>query len=165
MHKQRQFCAPSSSDLCTFALFSTEESERLNDGNGAILSYKQIVAPVLSEWLYGGIGEKSIGYPRKVYRVFSDRTKQTLRSLPSSTPFPSYKRSDTSHPSPHFLRTNTAFPPILGSDSVGEMRGRIGRNGAADREGRRGYLGFSGYLLSFNRRLICGKSADGSLSN
>ena len=67
------------------------------------------------------------------------------------------------------------------------MGRRVGRDRAADREGWGGgtggtgrrngrdgeffpsggfvYFGFSGYLLSFNRRLICGKSADGSLSN
>ena len=38
-------------------------------GNGAVLPYDQIVAPMLSEGMYGGIGEKSIEYPRKVYRV------------------------------------------------------------------------------------------------
>ena len=45
-------------------------SERLYDGNGAVLPYKRIVAPMLFERLYGGIWKKSIGYPRKVYRVF-----------------------------------------------------------------------------------------------
>ena len=52
---------------------------------------------MLSERLYGGIGEKSIGYPRKVYRVFSDRTIHPLRSLPSPL---------------RYLRTNDPFPPI-----------------------------------------------------
>ena len=47
-----------------------EKTELLYDENGAELPYNQIVALVLSERLYGGIGEKSIGYPRKVYRVF-----------------------------------------------------------------------------------------------
>ena len=42
----------------------------LHVGNGAVLPYNQIVAPMPSERLYGGIVEKSIGYPRKVYRVF-----------------------------------------------------------------------------------------------
>ena len=44
-------------------------SEWWYDENGAVLPYKRIVAPVLCERLYGGIGKKSIGYPRKVYRV------------------------------------------------------------------------------------------------
>ena len=44
-------------------------SERLYNGSGAVLPYNQIVAPKLSERLYGGIREKSMGYPRKVYRV------------------------------------------------------------------------------------------------
>ena len=38
--------------------------------NGAVLTYEQIVDPMSFEWLYGGVGEKSIEYPRKVYRVF-----------------------------------------------------------------------------------------------
>ena len=46
--------------------------ERLYDGNGAVLPYKQIVAPMLSEGMYGGIRKKSIEYPRKVYRVFPE---------------------------------------------------------------------------------------------
>ena len=41
------------------------------------------------ERLYGGIGEKSIEYFQKVYRLFSDRTVQTLSYLPSPAPFPS----------------------------------------------------------------------------
>ena len=40
--------------------------------SGAVLPYEQIVAPMLSEGMYGGIGKKSIGYPRKVYRVFPE---------------------------------------------------------------------------------------------
>ena len=47
-------------------------AERLNDGSGAFLPYEQIVAPMSSERLYGGIREKSIGHPRKVYRVFPE---------------------------------------------------------------------------------------------
>ena len=42
----------------------------LYDGNGAVVPYKQIAAPMQSEVMYGGVREKSIGYPRKVYRVF-----------------------------------------------------------------------------------------------
>ena len=53
-------------------LFSSEETERLYDESGAVLPYNQTVAPMLSERLYGGIWEKSIGYPRKVYRVFPE---------------------------------------------------------------------------------------------
>ena len=41
-------------------------SERLYNGSGAVLPYNQIVAPKLSERFYGGVGGKSIGYPRKV---------------------------------------------------------------------------------------------------
>ena len=74
---------------------------------------------MLSERFYGGIGEKSIGYPRKVYRVFSDRTVHPLHSLPSSAPFPSYNRSvfthllpQNPHPPLRYLRTNDSFPPI-----------------------------------------------------
>ena len=56
--------------LRTCALYSIEEVERLYGVDRAVLPYDQIVGPMLSERLYGGIGEKSIGYPRKVYRVF-----------------------------------------------------------------------------------------------
>ena len=70
-------------------------------GNGETLPCKQIVAPKLSEGMYGGIGGKSIEYPRKiyrvsekslesffqkVYRVFSDRTIQTICYLQSPAP-------------------------------------------------------------------------------
>ena len=41
----------------------------MNDEDGAVLPYKRIVAPMPPERLYGGIGEKSIEYRRKVYRV------------------------------------------------------------------------------------------------
>ena len=41
-------------------------------GNGAVLQCDQIVTPMLSERLYGGIGKKSIEGPRKVYRVFPE---------------------------------------------------------------------------------------------
>ena len=58
--------------LRTFALLSSEGAEQLYDGNGAVLPYDQIIAPIPSEPLYGGIGEKSIEYPRKVYRVFPE---------------------------------------------------------------------------------------------
>ena len=47
-------------------------SEGMNDENGAFVPYNHIVAPMLSERLYGGIRKKSIGYPRKVYRVFPE---------------------------------------------------------------------------------------------
>ena len=57
--------------LRTFALFSTEVAEQLYDGIGAVVPYKRIVSPMLSERLYGGIREKSIEYFQKVYRVFS----------------------------------------------------------------------------------------------
>ena len=59
-------------DPRTIALLSAEEAERLYDGNRAVLPYNQIVAPMLSERFYGGVWEKSIEYPRKVYRVFSE---------------------------------------------------------------------------------------------
>lgn len=54
----------------TFVPFSAEGTVRLYDGNGAVLPYEQIVVPMLSERLFGGVWEKSIGCPRKVYRVF-----------------------------------------------------------------------------------------------
>ena len=54
------------------------------DGNRAVLPYNQIVAPILSERFYGGVWEKSIEFSEKVYRLFSDRTVQTIRYLPSS---------------------------------------------------------------------------------
>ena len=44
----------------------------MNDENGAVFPYNQIVAPMLSEGMYGDIGEKSIEYPRKIYRVFPE---------------------------------------------------------------------------------------------
>ena len=47
-------------------------SEWLYYEDGAVLPYDQIVGPKMSERLYGGIGEKSIGYRRKVYRVFQE---------------------------------------------------------------------------------------------
>ena len=112
-----------------------------SDGNEAMLPYKRIVAPMLSERLYRGIGEKSIGYPRKVYRVFpeslqsipkksieysekvyrvfSDGTVQRIRYFPSSAPVPSYKRSVPSHSLPQYhlsfatcLRTDAPSPPM-----------------------------------------------------
>ena len=47
-----------------------------------------------SDRSYGGIWEKSIGYPRKVYRLFSKHTVQTIRSLPSPNPLPLILRSE-----------------------------------------------------------------------
>ena len=47
-------------------------TERLSHTIKSFLQYDQIVAPVLSEQLHGGIWKKSIGYPRKVYRVFPE---------------------------------------------------------------------------------------------
>ncbi len=38
----------------------------------SIVPYIQIVTPMPCECLCGGIGKKSIGYPRKVYRVFPE---------------------------------------------------------------------------------------------
>ena len=49
-----------------------EKTELLYDGIGAVRQCDRIVTPKLCERLYGGIGEKSIGYPRKVYRVFPE---------------------------------------------------------------------------------------------
>ena len=84
-HAPPQHYTPSPTKLCTNSAnsahlhqatyvrshsFLTEESERLNDGNGAVLPCKRIVSPMQFERLYGGIGKKSIEYPRKVYRVF-----------------------------------------------------------------------------------------------
>ena len=107
-------------------------------GKGAVLPYEQIVAPMLSEGMYRGIGEKSIGYPRKVYRVFpeslysfpkksieyfpkvyrlfSNGTIHPLRYLPSFAPIPSYKRSVPSHPPFQYLSTSKAFPHNLRPD-------------------------------------------------
>ena len=81
-------------------------SEWWYDGDGAVLPYNQIVAPISSGRLFGVVGEKSIEYPRKVYRVFSYRTIHPLRILPSSAPLPSYKRSDTSHSKLRRKRSN-----------------------------------------------------------
>ena len=47
-------------------------TDRLYDGDGSVLPYEQIVAPMPFERLYEGIGEKSIEFPRKVYRVFPE---------------------------------------------------------------------------------------------
>ena len=71
--------------------------------------------------LYGVVREKSIGYPRKVYRHFSDRTVQTIRYLTPNVLFPSYKRSVTSHSPLCYLRTNDPIPPILCSASFVHM--------------------------------------------
>ena len=46
--------------------------EQLYDGNGAVLSYEQIVAPMLSERVYGGVRENSIDFSRILYRLSSD---------------------------------------------------------------------------------------------
>ena len=48
--------------LRTFALFSTEGAVLLYEGNGAVLPYEQIVAPMSFECSYGGIREKSIEF-------------------------------------------------------------------------------------------------------
>ena len=58
----------------------------------------------------------SIEFFQKVYRLFSNRIGATLRYLPSSAPLPSYKLSDTSHPTFGFLRINAPLPHILCSD-------------------------------------------------
>ena len=64
------------------------------------------------ECFYGGIREKSIGYPRKVYRVFSDLTVQTIRYLPSSVPLLWDNRSASSHPPFRFLRKMLCILPF-----------------------------------------------------
>jgi len=51
---------------------------------------------MLSEEMYGGIWEKSIEFPKKVYRHFSDRSVQTLSFLPTSALKVSYNRTTTS---------------------------------------------------------------------
>ena len=56
----------------TFTLISTHLRALFYRGCGAVLPYNQIVDPMSFERLYGGIGEKSIEYPRKVYRVFPE---------------------------------------------------------------------------------------------
>ena len=48
------------------------ETKRLYGGNEVFLPCKQIVAPMLSEGMYGGIREKSIEFSEKVYRVFGE---------------------------------------------------------------------------------------------
>ena len=92
--------ARAASHLRTFAPFSTKDAEQLSHTNKSFLQCNQIVAPMLSEGMYGGIWEKSIEFfqkvyrvSEKVYRVFSDRTIQTIRYLPSVAPFFSYKRT------------------------------------------------------------------------
>ena len=59
----------------------TVETEGFSHTNKSLLPHNQIVAPVLFERLYGGIREKSIGYPRKVYRVF----EKSLESFPKKS--------------------------------------------------------------------------------
>ena len=68
-------------------------TERYSHTNKSFLPCNQVVAPMLYKRLNGGIWEKSIEYPRKVYRVFSNSTIQTIRYLPSSTPIPPILRS------------------------------------------------------------------------
>ena len=65
-----------------------------------------------SERLYGGIGEKSIEYFQKVYRLFSDRTIQTLRFLRTKALTSLILRHDITHPWPHYPRTNARLPAI-----------------------------------------------------
>ena len=87
------------------------------------------------ECFYGGIREKSIGYPMKVYRVFpeslqsfpkksreyfqkvyrlfSDLTVQMIRYLPSSVPLLWDNRFASSHPPFRFLRRNALHSPIF----------------------------------------------------
>ena len=77
---------------------------------------------MLSEGMHGGIGEKSIEYFQKVYRLFSDRTKQTLRYLPSSAPFPSYKRSDFLGESSLLLETTS----LISRGAVAQLLGTTG---------------------------------------
>ena len=86
MGKPPHRCAPSPTTHAqtlplqrTFTLISTHlrvlfyrEGGAVVRCNRSILPYKQIVAPTLSEGMYGGIRKKSIGYPRKVYRVFPE---------------------------------------------------------------------------------------------
>ena len=72
-----RICAPSSSAPRTFAPSSTKEAKQMHredrafsHTNKSFLQCNQIVGSLPSEGMYGGIEEKSIGYPRKVYRVF-----------------------------------------------------------------------------------------------
>ena len=53
-------------------IFAPMPFERMYDGNRAVLQCDQIVAPISSGRLFGVVGEKSIEYPRKVYRVFPE---------------------------------------------------------------------------------------------
>ena len=85
--------------------------------NSAFLRRKRSDGWEEADRLYGVVREKSIGYPRKVYRHFSDRTVQTIRYLTPNVLFPSYKRSVTSYSPLCYLRTNDPIPPILCSVS------------------------------------------------
>ena len=113
--------AQAASHLRTFAPFSTEGVEQLYVGNGAELPCKQIVAPISSGRLYGGIREKSIGYPRKVYRVFPESLESIFRKSIDFSPTLPYKRSVISHPPFRCYGTNDPHPPILHSVSFVEM--------------------------------------------
>ena len=71
--QQRAHCsAPLSTNLGTNGSTSAHLRSRFYDGNGTFLPYEQIVDPKSFDRLYGGVGEKSIEYPRKVYRVFPE---------------------------------------------------------------------------------------------
>ena len=101
------------------------------DGNGAVLPYEQIVAPMLSERFYGGIGA-------------TDREGQGSGSGGTG----------------QRIGRNGAADREGRSSGSGGTGQRIGRDGAADREERGGpsqaerfvHLGFSGYLLTIKRR-------------
>ena len=72
LHLRTYISALSSTNPRTSRLTSAHLCTLSYRGNTAFLPYEQIVAPMLSERLYGGIGEKSIGFSEKVYRVFSE---------------------------------------------------------------------------------------------
>ena len=137
-------------------------TERLCDGNGALLPYNQIIAPILSERLYGSIGEKSIEFfPKKsieyfpkVYRVFSDSTIKTHRSLPSSAPNIPYKHS-------RFLPSATPFPSYKRFVAIYPLLRYVGRNiceGGQLLGGSLGEMGVEYVLVRFSS----GKSGEGA---
>ena len=71
-HLRPSFSALVPSLLCTNAPTVAHLCTIFYRGNGAVLQCDQIVTPMLSERLYGGIREKSIEFIQKVYRVYSE---------------------------------------------------------------------------------------------
>ena len=101
---------PTSAHLCTI----------FYRGNGAVVPYIQIVAPMLSEGMYGGIRKKSIEYPWKVYRVFPKSLESIFRKSIDFSPTLPYKRSVISHPPFRCYGTTDPHPPILRYIAMGQ---------------------------------------------